>query len=58
VAEPKEKHGVWGDYNLTFCRLQHMRHGQPYAGVDFIPQSGTKDSDSAFILLLNLTKIF
>jgi hypothetical protein len=33
------------DYNLTLCRLQsrlkHMYHGQPYAKVDFIPQSGT-----------------
>ncbi len=32
------------DYNLTLCplqsRLQHIYHGQPYARVDFIPQSG------------------
>jgi hypothetical protein len=32
------------DYNLTFCRrqsrLQHIYHRQPYARVDFIPQSG------------------
>jgi hypothetical protein len=31
------------DYNLTLCpiqsRLQHIYHGQPYAKVDFIPQS-------------------
>ncbi len=43
------------DYNLTLCplqsRLQHIYHGQPwarvdlnpYARVDFIPQSGTLD---------------
>jgi hypothetical protein len=24
-------------------RLQHIYHGQPYAKVDFIPQSGTLD---------------
>ncbi len=33
------------DYNLSLCplqsRLQHIHHGQPYARVDFIPQSGT-----------------
>ncbi len=35
------------DYNLTLrplqSRLQHIYHGQPYAKVDFIPQSGTLD---------------
>jgi hypothetical protein len=35
------------DYNLTLCplqsRLQHIYHGQPYARVDFITQSGTLD---------------
>jgi hypothetical protein len=36
------------DSNLTLCplqsRLQHIfYHGQPYARVDFIPQSGTMD---------------
>ncbi len=35
------------DYNLSLCplqsRLQHIHHGQPYARVDFIPQSGTFD---------------
>ncbi len=31
------------DYNLTLCLLQHIYHGQPYARVDFIPQSGTLD---------------
>jgi hypothetical protein len=25
------------DYNLTLYRLQHMYHGQPYAGVDLNP---------------------
>jgi hypothetical protein len=35
------------DDNLTLCRLQsrlqlkYHGHGQPYARVDFIPQSGT-----------------
>ncbi len=33
--------------NLPLCRLQsrlqHIYHGQPYARVDFIPQSGTQD---------------
>jgi hypothetical protein len=57
-AEFKVKRGVSDtlqyagvDYNLTLCRLQHMYHGQPYAGVDikpyarvdFIPQSGNLD---------------
>ena len=51
-AESKEKHGVWDpmsgvDYILTLCllqsRLQHIYHGQPYARVDFISQSGTFD---------------
>jgi hypothetical protein len=36
------------DYNLTFCRLQDMYHGQSYARVDFIPHSGTKNSASVF----------
>ncbi len=35
------------DYNLTLCplqgRLKYIYHGQPYARVDFIPQSGTLD---------------
>jgi hypothetical protein len=34
------------EYNLTLCRHsrhQHIYHGQPYARVDFIPQSGTKN---------------
>jgi hypothetical protein len=35
------------DYNLTLysfqSRLQHIYYGQPYARVDFIPQSGTLD---------------
>ncbi len=39
-------HGIYaGVYNLTLCplqsRLQHIYLGQPYARVDFIPQSGT-----------------
>ncbi len=52
-AESKEKHGVWDPlpeltiYNLTLCplpsRLQHIYHGQPYATVDLLPQSGTLD---------------
>ncbi len=50
-AESK-KNMVYGpyagvDYNLTKCplqsRLQHNYQGQPYARVDFIPQSGTLD---------------
>ncbi len=30
-------------YNFTLCLmlLQHIYHGQPYARIDFIPQSGT-----------------
>jgi hypothetical protein len=49
-AESKEKTWCMGpyagvDYNLTLCALQsrllHIHHGQPYAGVDFIPRSGT-----------------
>ncbi len=37
-AESKEKHGVWsGLYNP-----------QPYARVDFIPQSGTLDLASGY----------
>jgi hypothetical protein len=42
--------GPWPEltiYNLTLCllqsRLQHIYHGQPYASVDLIPQSGTLD---------------
>ncbi len=35
------------DYNLTVSplqrRLQHIYYGQPFARVDFIPQSGTLD---------------
>ncbi len=52
-AESKEKHCIWDpicagvDYNLTLCppqsRLQHIYDGQPYAGVDFILQSGPLD---------------
>jgi hypothetical protein len=34
------------DYILTLCRLPHIYHG-PYARVDFITQSGTKDMASA-----------
>ncbi len=40
------------DYNLTLCplqsRLQHIYHGQTYAGVDFISQSGTLDLASEY----------
>ncbi len=28
---------------LYRAKLQHIHHGQPYARVDFIPQSGTLD---------------
>ena len=42
------------DYNLTLCRLQHIYHGQPYARVDFIPQSGTLDLAS----VCQFTKFF
>jgi hypothetical protein len=53
-AESKEKHDVWDPipeltivYNLTLCalqsRFQHIYRGQPYARVDFIPQSGSLD---------------
>jgi hypothetical protein len=42
------------DYNLTLCplqsRLQHIYHGQPYARVDFILQSGTLDLASGVIV--------
>jgi hypothetical protein len=35
------------DYNLTLCplqsRLQHIYHWQPYARVDFMPQSEALD---------------
>ncbi len=35
------------DYKLTLCRLQSrlqdIYHGQPYARVDFIPQSRTNN---------------
>jgi hypothetical protein len=43
------------DYNLTLCRLQHMYHGhgQPYARVDFIPQSGNKILASGWYLPLD-----
>jgi hypothetical protein len=49
-------------YNITICpiqcRLRLIYHGQPYARVDFIPQSGTLDlaSVSWFTgeLMLNL----
>ncbi len=54
------------DYNLTLCplqsRLRHIYHGQPYARVDFIPQSGTLDfatdliADSLVQLLIPTTK--
>ena len=56
-AESKEKHGVLGpyagvDYILTLgplrSRLQRAYHGQPYARVDFIPQSGTLDLASDY----------
>ncbi len=50
-AEFKEKYGVWDPMpELTITspyvdsrvtRLQHVYDGQPYARVDFIPQSGT-----------------
>jgi hypothetical protein len=56
-AESKEKHGVWdpmleltitSPYVHSKSRLQHIysclvHWGQPYARVDFIPQSGTFD---------------
>jgi hypothetical protein len=31
------------DYNLTLCRLLHIYYGQPYARVDFIAHSWTKN---------------
>jgi hypothetical protein len=41
------------DYILTLgplqSRLQRAYHGQPYARVDFIPQSGTLDLASEVI---------
>jgi hypothetical protein len=49
------------DYNLTLCplqsRLEHIYHGQPYARVEFIPQSGTLDlaSDTAALPFLSLS---
>jgi hypothetical protein len=30
-------------FNLTLCRLQHIYYGQPYAIVDFIAWSWTKN---------------
>jgi len=45
------------DYNFTFWRrrsLLHIYHGQPYAIVDFIPQSGTWDSSSGVFFVLDL----
>ncbi len=51
-AESEEKHGVWdpmpeltitSPYRSTPDRLQHIYHGQPYARVDCLPQSGTLD---------------
>jgi hypothetical protein len=47
--KPNENMGPYAgaDYNLTLCplhiRLQHIYHGQPYARVDFNPQSETLD---------------
>ncbi len=61
-AESKEgKHGELDhmpiaevDYNLTLgplqSRPQHIYHGQPYARVDFILQSGTLDLASGVIV--------
>jgi hypothetical protein len=41
------------NYNLTLCPLQsllqNIYHGQPYARVDFIPQSGTLDLASGML---------
>jgi hypothetical protein len=51
-AKSKEKHGIRDPMpELTITspacplqsRLQHIYHGQPYASVDFIPQSRTFD---------------
>jgi hypothetical protein len=40
------------DYNFTLfslqSRLHYIYHGQPYARVDFIPQSGTLNLASVF----------
>ncbi len=39
-------------YNFTLCLmlLQHIYNGQPYARVDFIPQSWTQDLASVWYL--------
>jgi hypothetical protein len=45
-------------YKLTVCplhsRLPNIYHGQPYARVDFIPESGTLDLASALALASTL----
>jgi hypothetical protein len=53
-AESNEKRGAWDPMSeLTITspylhsRVQHIYHGQPYARVDFIPQSETLDLASA-----------
>jgi hypothetical protein len=52
-------HNAAVDYNLTLCtlqsRLQHIYHWQPYATVNFIPQSGTFDlaSDNKSLVVAN-----
>jgi hypothetical protein len=47
-------------YTLTLCplqsRLQHIHRGQPYARVDFIPQSRTLDLASEHLLKTEGTK--
>ncbi len=54
-AESKEKPWPYAgvDYNLTLCppqsRLQHIYPGQPFARVDFIPQSESLDLASEYI---------
>jgi len=39
--------GQTTSYLIYQSRLQHIYRGQPYARVDYIPQSGTLDLASA-----------
>ncbi len=55
-AESIEKHGVWDpmpELTVTLCPLQsglqHIYHGQLYARVDLIPESGTLDLASVLL---------
>jgi hypothetical protein len=47
VRDPKPELTITSFYVDSRNRLQHVYHGQPYARVDFNPQSGTKILASA-----------